>query len=187
MSEMMSDDASDVSAASAGDPEAFARLYRRHAPVVMALCRACSSMAEAEDATQEVFLRAMRRLDQLENPAGLRPWLYAIARRVCAERRRSNQRRNRHETQAIMQRVEDAPMSSSVPEQVERGEQLDRLTLALDALPEEERLAIHLYYLEPDPVTAGFEALGVSRSHFYRLVHRGRERLASLMREASIR
>lgn len=186
MGDMMSDDASDVSAARSGDSEAFSRLYERHAPVVLALCRACSSMAEAEDAMQEAFLRAFRRLDQLETPAGLRPWLYAIARRVCTERRRSASRRDRHEAQAIMDRIDTTSGSVTADAQVEQAEQLDRLTAALDTLPENERLVIHLYYLDPDPPEAGFAALGLSRTHFYRLLHRARERLAFQMREARV-
>jgi hypothetical protein len=71
MNSMMSDDASDLSAALAGNPEAFARLYDRHAPVVLSLCRRSSSLADAEDAMQETFLRAYRKLHQLDRPAGL--------------------------------------------------------------------------------------------------------------------
>lgn len=179
----MSDDARDVSAVLADDTEAFARLYQRHAPVVLALCRACSSMAEAEDAMQEAFLRALHRLSQLQDPSGFRPWIYAIARRVCAERRRSARRRDRHEAQATMQRIETTLPAAGVGDLMEQGEQLERLTAALDDLPENERLVIHLYYLDPDPPEAGFAALGLSRSHFYKLLHRARERLACAMRE----
>ena len=45
--------------------------------------------AEAEDATQETFIRAYRKLDKVEQAEKLRSWLYAIAGRVCSERSRS--------------------------------------------------------------------------------------------------
>src|SRR5688500_15651071 len=106
MSEMMSDDASDLSDVAAGDRAAFARLYDRHAPVILSLCRRCSPLAEAEDATQETFLRAFRKLGQVKNADGFRKWLYAIARHVCADRRRAARRRQHHENQAKMNRVE---------------------------------------------------------------------------------
>jgi RNA polymerase sigma-70 factor (ECF subfamily) len=184
MKTVMSDDISDLTAASAGDPEAFARLYERHAPVVLSLCRRCSSAGEAEDAMQEAFLRAFRRLDQLASPAGFRPWLYSIARRVCAERRRSTTRRIRHEARASQERVEMDSQTSTAADSVELDEQLDRLTVAINTLPENERLAIHLYYLEPDPPAAASSALGLSRGGYYKLLHRARQRLAILMREA---
>jgi RNA polymerase sigma factor (sigma-70 family) len=64
----------------------------------------------------------------------------------------------------------------------EHAEQLDRLGAALDQLDDRERLAIHLYYLEADPVQAAASALGLSRSGYYKLLGRAREQLAALMK-----
>ena len=184
MDSEMSKDASDLPAAAAGDTDAFARLYERHAGVVQSLCRRYGSNHEADDAAQETFLRAFRKLEQLANPDGFRPWLYAIARRVCAERRRSAQRRDRHEEGARVRLKLVQPDCPSPAETVAKGEQLDRLSAAIDELPEDERLAIHLYYIDEDPVTAGQDALGLSRSGFYKLLNRARQRLSATMREA---
>ena len=180
----MDDDISDLRAAGTGDHEAFARLYDRHAAVVLSLCRrrACFE-AEAEDATQETFLRAYKMLDQLGEPGGFRPWLYGIARRVCAERRRAAERRARHEEGAATCRSERfVPMLEGC-ESASRSEELARLAVALDALPKDERLAIHLHYLEADPVAAATSAMGLSRGGFYKLLARARNRLAALLRE----
>ena len=179
----MHDDVSDVPAALAGDRLALARLYERHAPVVLSLCRRFATPAEAEDAMQEVFVRAFSRLTQLHEPAGFRPWIYSIARRICSERRRSVRRRTHHETEAIMRQAEVNLAAPSPVESLAQSEQLDRLTVAIDSLPEDERLAIHLYYLDPDPPTAAAHSLGVSRSGYYKLLHRARRHLAGLMRE----
>ena len=88
------DEAADLAAARAGDNDAFARIYDRIAPVVLSLCRQ-RSLAEAEDATQETFIRAHRLLHKVDDPRRLRPWIYAIARRVCSERTRAARRRKR--------------------------------------------------------------------------------------------
>jgi RNA polymerase sigma-70 factor (ECF subfamily) len=64
---------------------------------------------------------------------------------------------------------------------MDQREQLDLLSEALEQLPDDERLAVHLYYLDADPVTAASACLGVSRSGFYKLLARARERLADLM------
>ncbi|GMV96951.1 MAG: RNA polymerase sigma factor [Phycisphaerae bacterium] len=180
---LMHDDASDVPAGLAGDREALARLYERHAPVVLSLCRKFASPSDAEDALQEVFLRAFRRLEQLSRPEGFRAWVYSIARRICSERRRTTRRREHHETEATMRQMELEPLNPSPADAIERAEQLVRLTAALDELADDERLAIHLYYLDADPPTAAAESLGLSRSGYYKLLHRARHRLAKLMRE----
>ena len=62
----------------------------------------------------------------------------------------------------------------------ERDEQLRLLDEAIQQLDGRERLVIHLYYLEADPVRAAGEALGLSRSGYYKLLARARRRLAVL-------
>lgn len=187
------DDARDLAHAIAGDHEAFARIHDRHAAVVLSLCRRKSGshgdIASAEDACQETFLRAFRLLPRVNgdvSKAGFRAWLYAIARRVCSEAKRSTSRRRVHEGNAMQLMIadQDARVTSSMREaehSVTQREQLQRLTHAIDQLPDDERLAIHLYYLERDPVAAAGEALNLSRSGYYKLLARARERLATAM------
>jgi RNA polymerase sigma-70 factor (ECF subfamily) len=190
----MTSDARDLEDARIGGdeaPAAFARIYDRHSPVVRALCRRHSpSEADTDDALQETFLRAFNMLDRVSDAAGLRSWLYQIAANVCSERRRSAKRRRNHEHAAF---EEGAPgMNGQLlrtapppPSSAEHAEQLERLSAALDQLPDDERLAIHLYYLEPDPVAAASTAIGVSRSGFYKLLARARDHLASIMTRAN--
>ena len=183
----MSSDASDLADAQAGDQDAFARLYDGHAGVVLSLCRCCTHPAEAEDAMQETFVRAYRRLNQLARGDRFRPWLYAIARRVCAEQQRARARRSRREAQAVMERTRSLPQVETSFRVIAQAEELDRLTMAMDALSDNERLAIHLYYLDPDPLDAARCALGLSRSGFYKLLGRARKRLAASMQETQMR
>ncbi len=178
------DDGKDLAAAQAGDHEAFARLYDRHAPVVLSLCRRLS-LPEAEDATQETFIRAFRLLHKVHSPDKVRPWLYAIARRVCSERTRSAGRRARHEEHLALTQATQRIAPDDASEQAAHTERLERLDNALEQLDDRERLAIHLYYLEANPVTAATSALGVSRSGYYKLLARAREQLADLMREVN--
>lgn len=205
MSPVMTDDARDLGLVRAGrhgdgmspdGHEAFARIYDRHGAVVRALCRQnAPTDADADDALQETFLRAYRMLDRLTDPDGLRSWLYAIARLVCSERRRSARRRGVHEhgaaeevrtmtTTTATRGNSAAPMGESPGECAAKQERLELLSRAMDQLPDNERLALHLYYLEADPVVAASVALGVSRSGFYKLLTRARERLSVLMSEA---
>ena len=189
----MSQDATDLEAARHGGPDghqAFARIFDRHAAVVLAICRAnlgsSCDPTMADDALQETFIRAYRLLDKLDRPDGLRPWLYAIARNVCSEARRSARRRRRHEGVAAMNHPLPPPPAASAADpstHASNAEDLARLTDAIDRLPDQERLAIHLFYMDPDPIGAAKAALGLSRSGFYKLLARAREHLASAMKE----
>jgi RNA polymerase sigma-70 factor, ECF subfamily len=84
-------------AARDGDEIALAAFVRRTQPEVRRLCRHLVDPAEADDVTQEVFLRAWRSLPGWRADAGARTWLLAVARRTCADavRRRQRQRRLR--------------------------------------------------------------------------------------------
>jgi len=200
----VNDDCSDLAALDAGDREAGRRLYDRHAAVIFALCReetGSRAVQDAEDAVQETFLRAFRMRDRLTDCTGFRAWLYAIARLVCKERRTELARARRdvaygldfsrqatqqsgkegrkpmpqHTMQAAFERQSDA----SPADPVERAETLARLGSAIDSLPRDVRLALHLFYLEPDPVDAAKRALGISRAQFYRLVAEARQLIAA--------
>ena len=172
----------DIAAARAGDVAALARMYDRHAAVVLSICRRYGRGAGetgAEDAMQETFVRACRMLDTIDDPRRVRSWLVGIARRVCAERRRGDERRGRRERAVAARSASDS--AAHPRDATTEHEDLDQLGAALDALPEKERLAIHLHYLDPDSPQTTQANLGVSRSGFYKLLSRARERLAALM------
>ena len=201
----MHDDCSDLAALDAGDPDAGWRLYDRHAAVLLALCReetGSRSREDAEDAVQETFLRAFRMRSRLTDCTGFRSWLYAIARLVCRERRKGRARERRDVAYALGEsrdsskegnRRMHSPASTSLRGQfgspapsaaLERAETFARLGRAIDALPDDVRLALHLFYLERDPVEAAKRSLGVSRAQFYRLVAEARALIgAKLSRE----
>lgn len=178
------DDCTDLASHRSGDPAAFARLYDRHAAVVFSICRVETpgrSEADADDAAQETFIRAYRMLDRVVDCRGFASWLHRIARLVCSERRRAHSRRRRHEGEAM---TAQATLQEPIAEnEALRRERLRRLGSALSELDDDERLAIHLYYLDRDPLVAANSALGLSRSAFYKLLARARERLALRLRE----
>jgi RNA polymerase sigma-70 factor (ECF subfamily) len=73
-----------VSAARAGDEDAFARLVEPHRKALHAHCyRMLGSVADAEDALQDALLNAWRGLAKFEGRSSLRSWLYTIATNAC--------------------------------------------------------------------------------------------------------
>ena len=72
-------DADRVRAALAGDPAAFGDLYDRYARVIRAVCHdATGNLAEAQDLSQEVFLRAYRNLATLRDAERFAGWLVGM-------------------------------------------------------------------------------------------------------------
>lgn len=83
----------DVAAAAAGDARAFERLYRASVARVHTLARRWLGSGEADEATQEVYLRAWRELPRFRGEARFETWLVAVARGVLANRGRARERR----------------------------------------------------------------------------------------------
>jgi RNA polymerase sigma-70 factor, ECF subfamily len=114
----------------------FDALFASYSSDILAYCgwRAASA-GNAQDAVAEVFLTAWRRLDELPDGDAARVWLYATARRVIANQRRSNRRRaalqERLTREAASAPQEPAPERSVVHEALERLGARDREVLLL--------------------------------------------------------
>ena len=89
----------------------FDSLFESYSPDVVAYCGwRAGSAGDAQDAVAEVFLTAWRRLDELPEGDAARVWLYATARRVIANQRRSSRRRA-----ALHERLALEPTAGSLP------------------------------------------------------------------------
>lgn len=75
-------DAVDATLAASGDAQAFERLYRRHVNRVHTLVRRMLG-EDAEEVTQEVLIRAWRKLDTFRGEASFGTWLHRIAVNVA--------------------------------------------------------------------------------------------------------
>jgi RNA polymerase sigma-70 factor (ECF subfamily) len=87
-------DAADVLAAASGDVDAFARLVRAtQGPVWRYLVHLVGDGARAEDLSQEVYLRAYRKLHTLEDPHRFLAWIMVSARNAAYDDARRRKRR----------------------------------------------------------------------------------------------
>jgi RNA polymerase sigma-70 factor, ECF subfamily len=86
-SEAAGEDASDVAAAAAGDVRAFERVYRRHVARIHSTAVRMLGVEEADDATQDVFVRAWQRLGQFRGDSAFGTWLFRLAVNVILSRR----------------------------------------------------------------------------------------------------
>src|SRR5690242_5262289 len=83
-----------VAAAREGDEAAFTTLVERHQGELRVHCyRMLGSLDEAEDLTQEAFLRAWKNLGKFEGRSTFRAWLYRIATNLCLDALEGRSRR----------------------------------------------------------------------------------------------
>lgn len=134
---------------SAGDQEAFARLFDHHASAVLGLLyRILSGRAEAEEVLQEVFLQAWRQSDRYEPERSTpRGWLLMLARSRALDRLRRRESQRRRDEEAA---VEEAALAVRPvgTERLEAFERRSRVHHALGVLSPEQRRCIELAFFE---------------------------------------
>jgi RNA polymerase sigma-70 factor (ECF subfamily) len=79
----------DVVLAAGGDPSAFERLYRTHVARIHSLTRRMLGSHEADEVTQDIFVRTWQKIGQFRGESAFSTWLHRIAVNVVIERRRS--------------------------------------------------------------------------------------------------
>jgi RNA polymerase sigma-70 factor (ECF subfamily) len=82
-------DREDVRQAQGGDTAAFERVYRRHAARVHTLCSRMLAPEEADDLTQDVFIRAWQKLSLFRGDSAFGTWLYRLAVNLILARRQT--------------------------------------------------------------------------------------------------
>jgi RNA polymerase sigma-70 factor (ECF subfamily) len=79
----------DVALAAAGDASAFERLYQLHVARIHSLARRMLGSHEADEVTQDIFVRTWQKLGQFRGDSAFSTWLHRLAVNVAIERRRS--------------------------------------------------------------------------------------------------
>jgi RNA polymerase sigma-70 factor (ECF subfamily) len=138
--------------------------------------------AEAEDLTQETFLRAHRRLESLRDLGAVRSWLYRIATHACLDRLRQRKPQISLDGEEGAHRVESiASVSPSALEAAERKETSECVQRCLQFLPDRYRALIlmHEVYSLTAPEIASL--LDVNLNTAKMRLHRARRALEMVM------
>ena len=164
-----------------GDCRAFEQIVLRYERRVMMLsARLLHGLDEAQDATQEVFLRAFKYLHRLDVRRPIEPWLMRITVNVCRDFQRNIQRRHSTFTESSTQN--DAPDESRDPYAGFAWEQeRQRLWKVLNELPAKEKMAVILRDVEGFSTAEVAEILGSSESTVRSQICRGRLRIKEAM------
>lgn len=104
----------DVALAAKGDVRAFERLYRANIPKVHSLVRRMTGGREADELTQDVFVRVWQKLATFRGDAAFATWLHRLAVNVVIERFRTDavRRQRLHDGEEIFATLPAAPIRS---------------------------------------------------------------------------
>jgi RNA polymerase sigma-70 factor, ECF subfamily len=177
------DEAVLVARARAGDIEAFGALVGRHQRAALRTAFAIGgSESEAEDVTQEAFVKAFKALPRFREGAPLRPWLMQIVANEARNRRRSQGRRERLAVRAAAVGVHHAGSAEDLAVGAVTAAELRR---ALARLDERDRTVIAFRYFAGLPEAEAAAALGVPIGTVKSRLSRALERLRAELGEVS--
>jgi len=162
-----------------GDTAAFTMLVDRHAAACTRFAtRMLGNREDAEDATQETFLRAYRSLARYEERQAFRTWLFQILINRC---RTAAVRRERRHRMFLVD--DDAVASASVRPAAEASDLRAELQRVVDALDPDQREAFLLKHVEQLSYDEMAAATGVGVSALKMRVKRGCDRMQRMLRE----
>ena len=189
-SQLETSEATLITRCRAGEQAACEQLVAEHQAMVFQLgCHLLGSRDEAYDLSQEVFLRVFRTLDRFRADASLKTWIYRIAINQASNRRRFWSRRHRLGQISLDAHVEvhgeptEASDASSPHRILASKELAARLTVALDALPFDQRTVIILREVEGLSYDEIAEALDIAVGTVKSRLTRARQALRASLGE----
>lgn len=173
------DDAILMDRVKAGDSAGAEGLFSRYAgPLLGFTERMLGSRAEAEEVTQDVFLKMISRSGQYDGRASVSTWLFAIAANACRDRLRSAWRT----TSVPLEGVPEPRGDDAVEKGLLERERRSAVRAALESLTREQREALLLARYREMPYAEVARTLGISegavKTRVFRAVETLRARFA---------
>lgn len=155
-----------------GDKASFKSLVLKYQDMMFSVCMSVlKNKTEAEEATQDTFVKVYNKLKDYNESAKLSSWMYRIAYRTSLDYIRK--RKLTSDIDAVDQNLITAEINSSL-----ENEDLSKMLLAaLDQLPNDESLVLRLFYLDEMSVKEVEEVTGLSHSNIKVKLFRARKKL----------
>lgn len=158
-----------VEACRDGDSEAYGGLVKRYSRSVFAACLGTlGNVQDAEDVSQETFVKGLARIGQLRDGGQFGPWLMKVARNLCLD----HARRRKRGTEIVA--LQGGDRRRPPDEYADLREAICRLS-------EKYRLPLMLYYFDGRSSENVASALGISTDGALTRLSRARKELRKLI------
>jgi RNA polymerase sigma-70 factor (ECF subfamily) len=163
-----------------GDTDAFGLFVDRYGSMVFhVVLRISGNHEEAEDLSQEVFIRAYRQLSQFRGEAAFSSWLYRIAWNLSMDRLDKRRKEAWVELDGLAETHTLNSVTTEPYHTMDTAERKRALTQEIEKLDAPDRLLIDLYYRDEKTVKEIAWILGIGESNVKIRLHRIRKKLKS--------
>jgi len=156
------------------DRHAYAELVKDHSARIFAICFSMlSNREDAEDITQQAFLKGFSDIKQLRDISKFGAWITQIAKHMCMDLLRRRKLNKTALKRIAVEEVKDEP--------VNEDNKYSRLQSALMQLKEEYRLPLMLYYFDGKSTKKIAESLEITVDLAHTHLSRARKKLRQLL------
>ena len=164
-----------------GKTEQYEYFLDRYGQQVFVLVdRIVSCQEDAEELTQDVFLKAFQQLSSFKAESSFSTWIYRIATNLAISAVRKKRNDALRLDDSVFANLSDTQVDAELEDESE--EQMERLQQAMNQLEADERALITLYYLEEKPLAEVAFILGITDGNAKVKLHRIRKKLYVLIK-----
>ncbi|AUC14660.1 RNA polymerase [Tenacibaculum sp. SZ-18] len=166
-----------------GDTNAFSHLVEKYKVMVFSLSmKMLKSREEAEEVSQDTFIKAYKNLSKFKGDSKFSTWIYKIAYRNCLDNLKKN--KEKYQTSTIDEiTIDKINSTDNILEDISRNERAILMKECLNRLPEEERTLLWMFYYDELSLKEIIEVTEYSESNLKVKLHRARKRLLRVVEQ----
>jgi RNA polymerase sigma-70 factor, ECF subfamily len=174
-----------ISRASRGDVDAFSKLVSAHSALVRGVTLRMLGDQEAQDASQEVWVRVWANMKSFRGDSAFSTWLYRVTVNTCLSLRRKESRRRTREVEEELAHLSISSGDGDPEEAALDAERREEIQVALGSVRAEHRAAMVMRHMEGLSCAEISEALGVPNGTVKGWASRGRTAMLAALTQNS--
>lgn len=151
-------------------------------PVFSLILKIVRNREDAEELSQDVFMKIYRSLDKFRGESNISTWIYRIAWNTAISFTRVSKHESADIDDNIIENVSDSDVDSEM-ERLDSEERLSRLDKAMEQLQPDERALILLFYMEEKTVAEVATITGLTVSNVKVKIFRIRQKLLVILQK----
>ena len=165
-----------------GDANAYAFLVEKYKTMVFTLAlKMVKSREEAEEISQDTFIKAYKNLSKFKGESKFSTWLYKISYRNCLDSIKKS--KEKYQTDTIDEvTIHKIKATEGILEGIERKERAVVINKCMLQLPEDERSILWMFYFEELSLKEIIEITDMTEANVKVKLHRARKRLLSIVK-----
>ena len=171
-----------ISLVKEGDKNAFVALVDRYKDMVFTLSlKMLKDRQEAEEVSQDSFLKVYKSLDRYKGESKFSTWIYKVAFNTCLDRIKKNKRLQALANISEIDKQETTPLINGL-DLIEEKERKQLIQDCMQELEGEDGFLLTLYYFEEQSLEEIAKIIGITSNNVKIRLYRSRKKLASLLK-----